>query len=142
MLNAHGITHALVNTGEVGSLGRKTEGPWTVGIQHPRQKDALFALARLEGAALATSGDYETFFTPDFVHNHIFDPATGRSPLCFSSVTVVSPSCTQADALCKPLFVLPPQAGLELLAATPHTQALFIRKDGTSVMTPDFPIVT
>ena len=31
-------------------------------------------------ARWSTSGDYETFFTPDFLHHHIFDPATGDSP--------------------------------------------------------------
>ena len=60
-LQARGVRHALVNTGEFGSLGRKADGtPWTVGIQHPRQADAYVALASLEERFLSTSGDYAT----------------------------------------------------------------------------------
>src|SRR5262245_527483 len=38
---AHGIQHALVNTGEFCALGGKPEGtPWQIGIQHPRIREA------------------------------------------------------------------------------------------------------
>jgi len=58
-LRSHSIQHALVNTGEIGAIGRKETGePWTVGIQHPRQPDAYVALASLVDCCMATSGDY------------------------------------------------------------------------------------
>ena len=139
-LKRRGIQHALVNAGEISSLGKKAAGdPWVVGIQHPRQKDAYLGLAGLDGRCLSTSGDYETTFTPDFVFNHIFDPATGRSPEAFSSVTVVAPDATTADALSTAIFVLGAERGMALAKETPGTDVLLVMKDQRTLATSSFP---
>jgi thiamine biosynthesis lipoprotein ApbE len=66
-LHKHGITQALLDTGEFTTLGDKADGqPWRLGIRHPRQADTPVARLRMDGRALATSGDYETFFSADF----------------------------------------------------------------------------
>jgi len=140
-LQARGIAHALVNSGELGSLGRKARGePWKVGIQHPRRPDAFAAVLNLDGRCLSTSGDYATTFSPDFVNHHIFDPATGRSPVVFSSVSVLTPSCTEADALSTAVFVAGLERGFELLESTARTDALLIAKDGATRATKGFPL--
>jgi len=139
-LKRHGIRHALVNAGEISALGRKADGSvWVAGIQHPRQKDAYLGLAGLDGRCLSTSGDYETAFSPDFTHNHIFNPATGRSPGVFSSVTVVAPDATTADALSTAIFVLGPERGLALAEKKPGTDVLMVMKDQRTLATPTFP---
>ena len=139
-LKRHGIQHALVNAGEISSLGKKASGDsWVVGIQHPRKKDAYLGLVGLDGRCLSTSGDYETTFTPDFSRNHIFDPATGNSPEAFSSVTVIAPDATTADALSTTIFVLGPERGLELASKTPATDVLMVMKDQRMMATPGFP---
>jgi thiamine biosynthesis lipoprotein len=142
-LQARGIRHALVNTGEFGSLGRRADGtPWTVGIQHPRRPDAYVALAALEGRFLSTSGDYATSFSDDFRHHHIFDPRTGLSPTEFSSVTVLARSGMEADALTKVLFVQGPGRGLDHVRAVPGADALCCLKDGRMLSTDGFPRVS
>jgi thiamine biosynthesis lipoprotein len=139
-LQARGVRHALVNTGEFGSLGRKADGtPWTVGIQHPRRPDAYVALAALEDRFLSTSGDYATTFSEDFRHHHIFDPRTGLSPTEFSSVTILARSGTEADALTKVLFVGGHDRGLELVRSVPGAEALCVFKDGRMILTDGFP---
>lgn len=141
-LAAHGIEHALIDTGEIGTLGDKgagTDAPWKVGIQHPREENQYIALAALQGRCLATSGDYETFFTPDRVNNHIFDPRTGHSPRDLSSVTVVAADATRADALSTAVFVAGPERGQALLEAAPGAEALLVRKDGSILATKGFP---
>ena len=139
-LEARGVRHALVDTGELGALGRKADGtPWTAGIQHPRVADAYVALAELDGRFMATSGDYATRFTEDFRDNHIVDPRTGLSPVAFSSVTVLAPTGMEADALSTAIFVLGPEKGLDLVRATPGADALLLRKDGRMTVTPGFP---
>jgi thiamine biosynthesis lipoprotein len=139
-LRSHGIRHALVDTGEIGALGRKSDGEaWTVGIQHPRRDDAYVGLARLEGACLATSGDYVTTFTPDRAHHHIFDPATGHSPVEFASVTVLAPTGTEADGLSTAVFVLGVEKGFALLERIPGAEALAVKKDGEVLATSGFP---
>jgi thiamine biosynthesis lipoprotein len=140
VLREHGVEHALVNTGETAAMGRRADGQrWTTGIQHPRRKDAYVAVAKFDGRCMATSGDYETSFSPDHRFNHIFDPETGRSPTAFSSVTVVSPACLDADALSTAIFVLGPEKGLTLAKATPSTDVLLVFKDGRTLETEGFP---
>jgi thiamine biosynthesis lipoprotein len=142
-LQARGVRHALVNTGEFGSLGRRADGaPWTVGIQHPRQPDAYIALAALEDRFLSTSGDYATTFSEDFRHNHIFDPRTGLSPVEFSSVTVLARSGMEADALTKVLFVQGLEQGLAQVRSIPGADALCVFKDGRMVSTDGFPRIS
>ena len=142
-LKKHGIEHALVNAGEIRALSDKGNStPWSVGIQHPRNPDAYIALAKLDGLCLATSGDYATTFTPDFVYNHIFDPATGRSPLIFSSVSIIADNATYADALTKVVFVNGAERGLKVVEETPKGAALLVYKDGKTFATKNFPMAS
>jgi len=137
-----GVRHALVDTGEIGTLGGKAdEGPWQVGIQHPRREDAYVALARLEGRCLATSGDYASRFTADGRNHHLFDPKTGRSADRLASVSVAARTATEADALSTAVFVLGPERGLHLIRATPGADVLLVLKDGRSLATRGFPQV-
>jgi FAD:protein FMN transferase len=139
-LREHGVRHALVDAGELGACGHnETGGKWTAGIQHPRRSDEYVSLAKLDGRCMSTSGDYATAFTPDLSYNHIFDPATGRSPQTFSSVTVVAPAGVDADALSTAVFVLGLVKGLQLIEAWPHADALFVLKDGRVLATRGFP---
>lgn len=140
ILWAHGIRHALVNTGEFCALGDKPDGnPWRIGIQHPRLREAYAALAALDDRFLATSGDYETTFSDDFSSHHIFDPATGSSPAALASVTVLAPTGIEADALSTAIFVLGPSRGLELAASRAGVEAFLVLKNGDAVATPNFP---
>jgi len=139
-LRARGITHALLDTGEFGSLGSKTAGQaWVLGIKNPRQTDALAARVPLDGRQLATSGDYEMFFTPDFVHHHIFDSATGDSPTALASTTVLAPTGLMADGLSTAFMVMGANKTLALAAQLPQVDALLIYKNGTRQTTPGFP---
>jgi thiamine biosynthesis lipoprotein len=141
-LLAHGVRHALADTGEFNGIGRKPDGEaWRVGIQHPRNPEAWAALAELQDRFLATSGDYATPFSPDFKSHHIFDPSTGRSPGELASVTILAPTGMEADALSTAVFVLGPDRGLALAASRPGVDALLVLKDGTQVRTPTFPRV-
>lgn len=140
VLRAHGIRYALANTGEFAALSHRPDREnWRIGIQHPRVPEAYVALAALDDRFLATSGDYETKFSEDFSTNHIFDPATGRSPATLSSVTVIAPTGLEADALSTAIFVLGPDKGLKLAASRRGVEVLMVLKDGDMVSTPNFP---
>ena len=140
-LREHGIHHALVNTGEIGARGHKEDGePWQVGLQHPRQPDAYSALVKLTNRCMATSGDYATRFSDDFLRHHIFDPATGRSPEELSSATIVAPSGLEADGLSTSVLVLGAERGLQLLPSFPGAEAFLVFKNGRTRMTPHFPL--
>jgi thiamine biosynthesis lipoprotein len=139
-LRQHGIDRALVDVGELGSLGRKADASaWRAGIQHPRDDDAQFAAVDLDGRCLATSGDYATPFSADRRDHHIFDPRTGRSPTELASVSVVAANGMWADGLSTALCVLGVEAGRELLASIPQADALFVSKHGDVMRTAGFP---
>lgn len=139
-LRNHGVEHALINTGEISSLGCKLNGDdWNVGIQHPRDPDAFVSLAALDGRSLATSGDYETTFSADFSKNHIFDPHTGQSPSEVASVSILAPTAMQADAFSTTAMVLGPDRTQGLIESLSNVDALFVLKDGRTLHTQGFP---
>lgn len=137
VLQAHGIAHALVNTGEWAALGQSPAGQdWVLGVANPRQATTaaqqpspLAARLALQGRCLATSADDQCAFTADRQHHHIFNPHTGMSPPDLASVTVAATDCTLADALTKVLFVAGYQRALTVAQAW-QTDALLIHKTG------------
>jgi thiamine biosynthesis lipoprotein len=106
--------------------------PWRVGVRNPfRQASAdggLVGVLRLgDGAAVATSGNYEQFIEIGGErYTHIIDPRTGRPTKGMAGVTVVSPTATEADALSTALFVLGPDEGRKVLARCPGSAAIWI----------------
>ncbi|MGC4079642.1 MAG: FAD:protein FMN transferase [Rubrivivax sp.] len=140
VLLQHGIAHALLDTGEFATIGAKDEGrPWMLGVRDPRDAEAVAARLAMDGRALSTSGDYETFFTPDFVHHHIFDPSVGDSPTQLASVTVLAPTGLQADGLSTAFMVLGAERSLAMAASLERVDALLIAKNGRRWTTPGFP---
>ena len=108
-LQAHGIEHALIDTGEWTALGRSPDAtPWMLGVANPRSASAMIARLATDGRAIATSSDAHCSFSADHRHHHIFDPRTGYSPREVASVTVAAPTCAMADALTKVMFMAGP----------------------------------
>ena len=127
-LEARDIADYLVEVG--GELRASGHGPggrsWRVGIEAPNAVPGdLQQVVELEGAALATSGNYRIFFEADGQrYSHIVDPTTGR-PVShdLASASVVAATTMEADALSTSMLVLGPEAGLAL--ATEHDIAAF-----------------
>ncbi len=139
-LRQHGIAHALLDTGEFASLGRRDDGqPWTLAVRDPRDADAYARVLAADGRCMATSGDYETRFSADFSKHHIVDPATGDSPRELASVTVLAPTGMQADGLSTAMMVLGLRASVDLAARTPGVDIFCIGKNGARHATPGFP---
>ncbi len=109
ILQSHGIRHAMIDTGETSLLGHApNQRDWTLAIEDAAHKaQEVPPLLVADGRAIATSSDAHTVFSADHRHHHIMDPHTGYSPTHWSSVTVLAPSCTLADALTKVFFALP-----------------------------------
>ena len=138
-----GIEHALIDTGEIGTVGSHAEKEaWSIGIKHPRNEQDLLGLAALNGRCLATSGDYETRFSEDYSQHHLLDPKTGHSPTELSSVTVVAETAVQADALSTAVFLVGVKEGQRLVETTPGADALFVSKGGQVTRTDGFPLIS
>ena len=140
-VRARGIDHALLNTGEFSARGNNGAlQPWTLGVLDPRDADALAAVLTVDGRCVATSGDYASTFTPDFVHHHIFDPATGDSPPELASVTVLAPSALQADGLSTAFMVMGARKSHALAARLAGVDVMTINKRGVVWKSPTFPL--
>ncbi len=107
------IQHALINIGgNIIALGQHGNQAWRVGIQHPRQPNAIATVALASGWAIGTSGDYQRYFYLDGKrYCHIIDPKTGYPVQGMQSVTVLIPPKKQAgvlsDVASKPIFIAP-----------------------------------
>ena len=110
VLRSSGIENALVNIGgNMFALGSPPgKDSWQIGIQHPRDKNAIVHRLSLKDKAISTSGDYERPL-------HIIDPATGNPSKDIAGVTIVALSAEQADALSTAVFVMGAEAGSELV---------------------------
>jgi thiamine biosynthesis lipoprotein len=117
--------------GDLMATGAKESGaPWKVGVQSPRQEQShMIASFDVSEQAVATSGDYMQFYSPDLVHHHIIDPRIGFSPSEIASSTVIASTCLQADALATAVTVLGIDKGLELINMLPDVEALLVAKD-------------
>lgn len=140
-LSEAGIKSALLDLGQstIQTVGTKPDGsPWRIGIQDPAGESYL-GILELTGQAMGTSGDYQRYFEQDGVrYCHIIDTATAapaRSGV--RSVTVVSSSALNCDALSTALFVMGTEKGVAFWREHPELdfQALWIGEDGTITLT-------
>ncbi len=110
-LRAQNINNALINIGgNIIALGKHGDKPWRVGIQHPRQPNAIASVNLPSGWAIGTSGDYQRYFELDGKrYCHIINPATGYPVQGIQSVTVLIPPQKNAgvlsDVASKPIFI-------------------------------------
>ncbi|VBQ03342.1 FAD:protein FMN transferase [Burkholderia pseudomallei] len=139
VLDRHGIGAWLVGIdGELRARGCKPDGsPWAIALEAPDydRRGAMGAIDLVD-AAVATSGDYRHW--ADFGGerlSHTMDPRAG-APLRggIASVTVVVPTCTDADAYATALMVLGAQAG-RAHAERHGLDALFVVRDGDALRT-------
>ena len=129
------IQHALINIGgNIIALGQHGNQAWRVGIQHPRQPNAIATVALASGWAIGTSGDYQRYFYLDGNrYCHIIDPKTGYPVQGMQSVTVLIPPKKQAgvlsDVASKPIFIAPANERLAQAKAMDVPHFLIITSD-------------
>jgi len=131
-LTEQGWSDFLVEVGgEVRAHGvRPGGGPWRVGIERPDPSGRVVqGVVALADAAMATSGDYRSFYEAQGERrSHIVDPRSGRPvshPL--ASVSVISSDAVLADAWATALSVLGPAEGLRV-AEERRLSAYFITR--------------
>jgi len=111
LLAKRGVKNFMVEIGgEVRASGTRSDGqPWRIGLEAPNLNErSIYKVIALADQSLATSGDYRNFRIVDGKKvSHIIDPQTGR-PLPYHgwSVTLLTPTCLEADALATALLVM------------------------------------
>ncbi|SEA44136.1 FAD:protein FMN transferase [Marinobacterium iners] len=146
LLEQEGVDRYLVEIGgELRAEGLKPDGSaWKLAIEAPVAGVERVAqtIISLESDAVATSGDYRNYFEEDGVrYSHTIDPRTAR-PIThrLASVTVIRPTCAEADALATALMVMGEEQGYNF-AIEHNVKAFFISKGAEGFITratPDF----
>jgi thiamine biosynthesis lipoprotein len=126
-----GVTRAIIHAGGDMTVFQREGGkPFTIGIQHPREKK-LLGEAYVYNGAVSTSGDYERFFIKDGVrYHHILDPKTGFPSKGTQGVTLIAKDPTIADALSTAVFVLGPVKGMAMIEDLEGVEGVIVGGDG------------
>jgi len=149
-LATEGFAGFLVEVGgELRAEGQRPGGgAWRLAIERPEPDGrAVHAVVELSGVALATSGDYRSFYEAGGERlTHIVDPRLGRPVRHgLASVSVLHERAALADAWATALMVLGPEEGLRVAAAEGLAVYLIVRTEGGAyevLTTPQFPPVT
>ena len=119
VLQQHGVRHALAALdGELRAVGCQASGvPWAVALERPEAGcRAVHGVIDLEDLAVATSGDYRRYLkVGDARIAHTMD-SRRCAPVnnAVASVTVLAPTCMQADAWATALLVAGVDEGLAM----------------------------
>ncbi|MGY4284262.1 thiamine biosynthesis lipoprotein [Bradyrhizobium sp. LM2.7] len=131
ILRGSGLSTTLVNMGEIRAIGTRPDGtPWRVGLADPDEPGALTETVDLIDRAVATTSGAGFRFDPSGRFTHLFDPATGRSPALYRTVSVVAPTATEADALSTAFSLMSTSQIANIAASRSRVQARLIAANG------------
>nr|WP_162990740.1 FAD:protein FMN transferase [Maliibacterium massiliense] len=136
LLRTRGVQSAIINLGgNVMTLGSRPDGAaWRVGIQQPfGAQNSIAGRVEVRDASVVTAGVYERAFEQDGkLYHHILDPATGYpSDKGVLSVSILSQTSMQGDALSTTCFLMGREAGLAYVESLPGVECLYLMADGT-----------
>lgn len=138
-----GVKSAIIDLGgNILTIGSKEDNNnFKIGIKKPfaeDDEDNTIATVDVSDKSVVTSGIYERYFSiNDNIYHHIIDTKTGY-PVenDLYSVTVISDSSEDGDALSTSLLSLGTQKGIELLNSyNKNIEAVFITKDYEIILT-------
>lgn len=140
----NGIEHAIIDLGgNVLVIGTKPDGSdYNIGIQKPFDETGVpYTSVKINDKSMVTTGIYQRYFEKDgeFYH-HILDPETGYP--CQNnlySVTIVTDSSSDADAISTTTFLLGYEKGLAFINSLDNVDAIFITNDMEIHYSDNFP---
>jgi thiamine biosynthesis lipoprotein len=130
-LKRDGIENGFVNAGGDGRfIGfKEKDTTWKVGLQNPNKTEDVVTIVNVHDMAVATSGNYERYFSEAAKVSHISDPRTGYSSEKLISATIIANTAMDADALATAVFVLGEEEGIEMIEKLDGVECLIITAD-------------
>jgi thiamine biosynthesis lipoprotein len=132
-LESLGIHNYLIDTGgELRAKGENQKGNvWTIGIDSPEENQSersLIASFELKNKSVATSGNYRKFYVKDGVkYAHTISPFTGRpAEHTLLSATVVTDTCSLADAYATALMVMGTEKAISFIENNSRIEAYLV----------------
>ena len=126
------VNSALINLGgNILCVGQKNNDCFTIGLTDPLAPDSSIISLEIEDRSVVTSGTYQRYFEYDGkIYHHLLDPQTGYSyDNDLASVTIISESSLQGDALSTVCFALGKAEGIKLLNSMDDVYGCFIDND-------------
>ncbi len=138
ILARHGIDNAIVNAGgDLRARGRRSDGPWRIGVRHPQGEGVIAAIGIEGDEAVFTSGNYQRFRQYNEQRwPHIIDPRTGQPVQYVASVTVIHQDASTADAAATALVVAGPDEWVSVARKMGVKSAMLVDEAGTVFLTP------
>lgn len=141
ILKKYKVKAAIVDLGgNVLVYGKKKDGSqWRVGIQNPySDRGEYLGLVTGYEMTVVTSGVYERFFMQDGKrYHHILDTRKGfpiQNGLV--SVSIITHSSVDADALSTSVFALGLEKGMEFVKSLPDVHAIFVDEKNRVFLSP------
>lgn len=133
-LSSNGIDRAILDFGgNIYVIGEKDINvPFIIGIQDPfDSRGEYVATINVTNKSIVTSGIYERYFEYDNnIYHHIINPFTGYPENnSIASVTIISDSSLDGDALSTVVFLLGLDRGMQLIDQLNNIEAIFINKN-------------
>ncbi|NOX96688.1 MAG: FAD:protein FMN transferase [Nitrospirae bacterium] len=136
-LRQEGVKRAIINAGgDLYLLGRPPDKNfWKIGLRNPYKKDEILGTIKARDEAIATSGNYENYFTLGGKrYGHLLDPRTGKPTERVLSVTVLAKDALSADGLATAIFVLGVKKGLGLANRLEDVETIIVSEDDNGKM--------
>ena len=130
-LKSKKVTSGIINLGgNVLTIGSKSDGSdYIVGIQKPFDRSGTsIATIKIDDRSVVTSGIYERYYRVDGkIYHHILDTQTGY-PVenDLYSVTIISDSSCDGDALSTTCFALGKDKAEEFIKSMDGVEAIFV----------------
>ena len=137
----HKVNNALINLGgNILCVGDKMTEGYRIGITNPQKTDESIISTKIEDKSVVTSGIYQRQMKLyHHVYHHILNPRTGYSyDNGLASVTIISPSSMQGDALSTVCFSLGLEKGKALIESLDDVEACFIDTNNQITYTKNF----
>lgn len=132
-----GMNHMLISVGgNICALDGHMDGSqWKIGVQNPdlESNEAYIEKVKLyDGKCIATSGDYQRFYTVDGVkYCHIIDPKTLFPAEYFPAVSIITDDSGYADALSTSVFNMSLEEGMYFVNSLDGVEAMWVLFDGS-----------
>lgn len=137
ILKRLGVNNFFVNgAGDIrASSGAGAPRPWRIGIKNPfRNDETACGVLLISNGAVVTSGDYERCVTyAGKRYHHIMDARTSRIRDDISSVTVLCPNATLANAYATSVIALGVDDGAAFLLKKADVRGIIIKTGGEVV---------
>lgn len=144
-LLSKGVSSGLIDLGgNILTIGEKPDGQsWRIGIRKPFGETAadIIAIAIVDDQSMVTSGTYERYFEKDgILYHHILNPENGYpADTGLQSVSILSSSSADGDALSTVCFLLGKERGMELIESLDGIEAMFVTEGQHIYQTSGFP---